>query len=420
MHELRMAACKTKAASVVVMILSLYMIIQEHIWAQITPYVTFSGTVELSNREILWEPKRPVALETVTFEALLKDYTKKLKDIQTSGLWRKNIVKPCDEEIHPGWACVESSCPRPQPTTPEDNLRSVLSTMSDLNHQHLSLMLGLFPEPPSGKRVMFVSAASKNHYHESQGLMRNLHQNVFPYISNYTFVYYDLGLLPEQRKKIEKHCRCEVRKFPQKYMPLRLQNLGCFAWKPFIIQANLPKTEILVWVDSCVRFWNKTVPHLLKDVERRGIVTFGSNYSVAQHTMKETVAYMKEDTCSLTPVPEDQGGFLLFHNEQWIREAVIKPWVACAMSSKCMCPRHSSHMKRCNVKVRKYNKCHRFDQSVINIILHKLFRGHGRSFYSPFNERPNVTFARGGNDDYFGELDRSSHIICKTLGISGC
>ncbi|XP_046583907.1 uncharacterized protein LOC124291052 isoform X2 [Haliotis rubra] len=382
-----MAGCRAKSASVLVMTLAVYVIIQEHIWAQITSYI--------------------IALQTVSFDSVLRDYTKKLKDLQAAGLWRQNIAKPCVEEKHPGNACVESSCPRPKPTTPEDNLRSVLSTMSDLNHQHLSLILGLFPDPPSGKRVMFVTAASSNHFHESQGLMKNLHQNVFPYISNYTFVYYDLGLWSWQRKQLEKHCRCEVRKFPQKYMPSRLQDLSCFTWKPIIIQANLPKTEILVWVDSCVRFWNKTAPYLLNDVERRGIITFGSNYSVGQHTMKETVAYMKEDTCSLAPVFEDQGGFLLFHNEQWIREAIVKPWVACAMSSNCMCPRHSRHMNRCNVNVRMYNKCHRYDQSAINIILHKLFRGHRSSLYSPFNERPNVTLERGGGDNYFGELERS-------------
>ncbi|XP_067664343.1 uncharacterized protein [Haliotis asinina] len=402
-----MAGCRAKSAFVLVMTLAVYVIIQEHIWAQITSYITFSDKVEVSRLENQRQPIRPVSLETVSFQSLLRDYTMKVKGMQAAGLWRHDIVKSCDEEIHPGYACVESSCPRPQPTTAEDNLRSVLSTISELDYQHLSLILGLFSDPPSNKRVMFVTAASSNHFRESQGLMRNLHQNVFPYISNYTFVYYDLGLLPWQRKQLEKHCRCEVRRFPQKYMPSRLQDLSCFTWKPIIIQANLPKTEILVWVDSCVRFWNKTAPYLLNDVERRGIITFGSNYSVGQHTMRETVAYMKEDACSLAPVSEDQGGFLLFHNELWIREAVVKPWVACAMSPNCMCPRHARHMNRCNVKVRMYNKCHRYDQSAINIILHKLFRGHRSSLYSPFNERPNVTLERGGRGGYFDELEKS-------------
>ncbi len=159
-------------------------------------------------------------------------------------------------------------------------------------------------------------------------------------------------------------------------------------------QGNLPKADILVWVDSSVRFWNKTMPQLLDDVERRGIITYADVHSVAQHTLKETMNYMKEDMCSLAPVAEDHGGFLLLHNELWIREAFIKPLVACAMSPKCMCPRNPMDVIICDTGIHKYNKCHRFDQSAINIILTKLFRDHKSSFHSPYNEYPNVTLAR--------------------------
>lgn len=97
---------------------------------------------------------------------------------------------------------MESHCPEPKHKTPEETLKSVMSTMSNLNDEHLSFLTGLFPDPPTHKRTMFVTAASSNHFGESQGLIRNLHQNVFPLINNYTFVYYDLGLLSWQRKQV--------------------------------------------------------------------------------------------------------------------------------------------------------------------------------------------------------------------------
>ncbi|XP_067667565.1 uncharacterized protein [Haliotis asinina] len=353
------------------------------------------GLFDLSHLEKPEGLIKPVPLQKVDFDVLLEDYTRKIQELQADGLWKENIVKPCEQmHHHPGLPCIEPSCPRPQPTTLEHNLRSVLSTMKDLNQKQMSLMLGLFPEPPSGKRVMFVTGASNNHYRESQILMRNLHENVFPFISNYTFVYYDLGLLPWQREKVMKDCRCELRRFPVKLMPPRLQDLRCYTWKPTIIQANLPKTDILVWVDTSIRFRNKTIPQLLDDTERRGIIRYAGEYSVGQHTLNVTMNYMKEDVCSLAPVSEAHAGFLMLHNERWIREAVVKPWVACAMSPECMCPRNPGEVLRCNTGIHKYHKCHRFDQSAISIIFTKLFRDHTSSFYSPYSEYPNVKIVR--------------------------
>ncbi|XP_067667366.1 uncharacterized protein [Haliotis asinina] len=372
-------------------VLLMFVVVEENTTGYLATCLYESQTIDFSH---LVGKVQPVPSEIVSFDELLREYTQKMADLQMAGLWKKTEVKTCEEEELASRPCLESLCPQRRPTTPEDNLRSVLSTVSELDHQHLSLIPGLFSDPPSNKRVMFVTAASSNHFCESQGLMRNLHQNVFPYIRNYTFVYYDLGLWPWQRNQVMRDCRCELRRFPVELMPPRLQNLRCYAWKSFIIQANLPKADILVWVDSSVRFWNKTMPQLLDDVEIRGIVTYADVHSVAQHSLKETMNYMKEDVCSLAPVAEDHGGFLLLHNERWIREAVIKPLVACAMSPKCMCPRYPPNVIVCDTDIRKYNKCHRFDQSAINIILAKLFRDHKGSFHSPYNEFPNVTLAR--------------------------
>ncbi|XP_071115123.1 uncharacterized protein [Haliotis cracherodii] len=349
-----------------------------------------------------------VPLKNVSFDVMLRNYEKKLHDLQTAGLWKVNDVKPCKKENQAGRACMESICREPKPATPEESLKNVLSTMSGLNTEDLRLLMGLFPEPPTGRRAMFVTAASSDHYNESQGLIRNLHQNVFPLIDNYTFVYYDLGLLAWQRQQLKKHCRCEVRSFPLEFMPSRLQNLKCYTWKPMIVQANLPKADILVWMDASVRFSNNVIKPLLDDVERRGMVIYPGGNSVAQHTLQVAMTYMKEDICSLAPVLEHQATFMVFRNELLIREAVVKPWVACAMSPNCMCPRDPHLDLHCNIYIHNYNKCHRFDQSAINIILTKLFRSHTSTFYSAYGMHPKVKLMRGQRDNYFHELERKS------------
>ncbi|XP_067675023.1 uncharacterized protein [Haliotis asinina] len=352
--------------------------------------------------------KVKVPLKNISFDVMLKDYKKKLNDLKTAGLWKANDVKQCENEKNPGKACKESSCPQPKPTSPIESLKSVLSTMSGLNHEDLSLLMGLFPEPHSGRRIMFVTAASSDHFDESQAHIKNLHQKVFPVTKNYTFVYYDLGLLSWQRKQLKKHCRCEVRSFPLKHMPWRVKNLMCYTWKPIIVQANLPKADILVWMDASVRFSNnKVINPLLHDVDKRGIVVYPGRYSVAQHTLQITMKYMKEDICSLAPLDEHQATFIAFKNELLIREAVVKPWVACALSPTCMCTRNPYLDLSCKVGMHNYNKCHRFDQSAISIILNKLFRGHTDTFSSPNAMAPKIDLRRGHRENYFHELERN-------------
>ncbi|XP_067676412.1 uncharacterized protein [Haliotis asinina] len=185
---------------------------------------------------VSWHDIRTARGESLRFAAILEGYAKKTRDLQRAGQWRNNHVKTCDKESFPGKACVRNDCPVPQATTLEENLRSVLSTMSERNLLDLDILMRRFQEPPTGKRTMFVTATSSNHFYESQALIRNLHRNVFPLINNYTFVLYDLGLAVSERTQMEKHCRCEVRSFPLEYMPSNLRDLKCFSWKPIIIQ----------------------------------------------------------------------------------------------------------------------------------------------------------------------------------------
>ncbi|XP_046360762.2 uncharacterized protein LOC124138249 isoform X2 [Haliotis rufescens] len=358
--------------------------------------------IDLSHLANIPEAIEPV-FANITFDELLIEHRKGSEDLQLAGQWRKDPAKPCEEESFAGGACVEASCPVLQSTTPEENLRSVLSTMSERKHKDLSLLMRLFPEPPTGKRTMFVTAASSNHFYEAQALIRNLHRNVFPLIDDYTFVFYDLGLMPWQREQMEKYCRCQVRSYPVEFLPSRLQNLKCYTWKAIIIQANLHKADILVWMDASVRFSNNVINSLLDDVEKRGLAMSSGYNSVAQHTLQITMNYMKENICTLAPVPELQATFIMFHNEQWIREAVVKPWAVCAMSADCMCPRNPERDIFCNVYIHKYNKCNRFDQSAMNIILAKLFRDHTSSFVSTYDDY--VAIMRDDAAYYFDELE---------------
>ncbi|XP_046560860.1 uncharacterized protein LOC124269856 [Haliotis rubra] len=361
--------------------------------------IDFSYLMELRERI------NPVPFETFEFEELLHDYKKKIKDLQQAGLWRTNPeLNSCDTEPVSGNPCVDTHCSPRQPEEAPQRLGRLLQTTNNLNVTLFSLLFGLFGVQKSGKRLVILTAASSDHFYESQGLIQSVHQNVVPEMDNFTLIYYDIGLEDWQREQLRKHCRCQIRRFPWNQMPVRLQNLRCYTWKAFIIQAHIRSADVIIWADAAVRFLKSSIGPLLQEVETKGIIIEDGTprYSVADHAKRTMFDYFGEKTCHYAQIIEKQPGFLVLKDERFVREVVLKPWVACAMSPRCMCPAHPETLIVCHTYMREYNKCHRFDQAAMNMILAKLFWGNDMSFVPT---RKYIDLRKEDKVYYFNELE---------------
>ncbi|XP_046565825.1 uncharacterized protein LOC124274501 [Haliotis rubra] len=322
--------------------------------------------------------------------------------MKDGGLWKANPpTGTCNNVSGTSTPCVDTNCIGNVITDPKESLSSVLNSMAHLDRDTLSEVTRLLKPNYTAKKVVFVTAASTNHFFESQAMIKNLHERVFPLLTNYSFVYYDLGLTTEQRSQVERFCRCEVRTFPLSAMPPRLQQLKCYTWKPLIINANLPTAEHLVWTDASVRFQGDSILTLLKELDIKGVTINRADWSIGQHTTKDMMNYFGERTCKFSHTVEPGAFFIMLKNDRFIRNAVVKPWVACALSPKCMCPDNHKSLLHCRGEIRKYSKCHRFDQSAIGIILVKLFRDHEISVTIPLKL---IKVRRGNKEKYFDAL----------------
>ncbi|XP_046339776.2 uncharacterized protein LOC124120914 [Haliotis rufescens] len=345
---------------------------------------------------------RPHDNEEVRFEDLFVDYTARIQTMKDGGLWKSNPpTKTCDKVTGTSTPCEDTKCVGNVTSDPKESLTNVLKSMADLDSDTLAEVTRLLQPSNTAKKVVFVTAASTNHFLESQALIKNLHENVFPLLTNYSFVYYDLGLTTEQRSKVERFCRCDVRTFPLWAMPPRLRKLTCYTWKPLIINANLPTAEKLVWADASVRFQGDSILTLLKELDVKGVAISRADWSIGQHTTPSMMDYFGEKNCKFSNIVEPGAFFIMFKNDRFIRHAVVKPWVACALSPNCMCPDKHEKLLHCRGEVRKYSKCHRFDQSAIGIILVKLFRGHEVSVTLPPKA---IRVRRGNKENYFDAL----------------
>ncbi|XP_067667576.1 uncharacterized protein [Haliotis asinina] len=361
--------------------------------------IDFSFLMELRERT------NPAPVETFEFDELLHEYKKKIQDVQQARLWRTNPkLNSCETEPVSGNPCVDTHCSPRHPEEVSHRLERLLQTTNNLNVTLFNLLFELFGVQKSGKRLVILTASSSDHYYESQGLIQSIHQNVVPEMDNLTLIYYDIGLEDWQREQLQKYCRCQVRRFPFELMPIRLKTLRCYTWKSFIIQAHIRSADVIIWTDAAVRFRKSSIGPLLQEVETKGIMLEDGTprYSVADHAQKIMFDYFGEKTCQYAQVIEKQPGFLVLKNERFVREIVLKPWVACAMNKKCMCPAHPETLIVCHTYVRKYNKCHRFDQAAINIILAKLFWGSEMSFVPT---RKYIDFRKEEKVYYFEQLE---------------
>ncbi|XP_005093483.2 uncharacterized protein LOC101856720 [Aplysia californica] len=335
------------------------------------------------------------------FQYLMDVYLSKYEDLRHKQVMKTYPVhRSCKDEKKPAVPCNDTECPTYLSTDQESNLKSVFPVTSDKRNP---LAEGAKKLPSSLLTV--VTAVSANHYLESQAMIETLHRYVFPKFQNISFYLYDLGLHPGQKAQMQRHCRCTVIEFPFSAMETNRSDIHCYTWKPLIVQAHLPQTDVLVWADSSVRFNDSATDQLFAPVLDTGfLITLSDRYGrpVAHNTASDTFRYFGMDPCSVANFQEMEASFMAFHNEPFIEHVLVSSWASCALDPLCMCPRGSLGMLHCDGGLRKYAKCHRFDQSAITLITLALFQNHYSTFF--FNHSY-FQINRGHKSKYFHFLE---------------
>ena len=133
-----------------------------------------------------------------------------------------------------------------------------------------------------------------------------------------------------------------------------------------------------MWVDSSIRLTeNRNIGRAFKKSRLNGIQCMQGEGTIAERTALETMLYLKQDPENLLQYTEVQGGFGIYSRSRFIIEAVINPWVLCALDNKCIWPRKASNLPHNCSKLKSHQRfsfCHRADQSVLGIILSHTFK----------------------------------------------
>ncbi|XP_046380009.2 uncharacterized protein LOC124151536 [Haliotis rufescens] len=254
------------------------------------------------------------------FTRLLKLYQLKMEALQKVTQKTKEPNSICTNSLPSDEECVDLNCVHTEPESLPARLHSVIDTMNSSNVETLNRIMQLkeLQVQPTGKRLLFITAASSNHYLEFQAMLKNFHETVAPNFSNYSLIFYDLGLTLQERAEVKKYCNCEVKTFPVLKMEYWMQKLTCYTWKPLIVQANIKAADILVWMDASVRLTMQGLMETLQDVQIQGMVIRKGHGSLAQHTDTRMMSYFNTTSCVYAPYKMSSGGFIFLHNEQFV------------------------------------------------------------------------------------------------------
>ena len=252
---------------------------------------------------------------------------------------------------------------------------------------------------------VIVTGASENHFPETQALFENIHLQVLPKYRNLKIIFYDLGLGYKSRHLLQKYCKCEVRTFPFHEYPIHVSKLSTYTWKPIIIQLVLKEFASVIWADASVRFTRPNLESFFFNSTDLGIKVYPGWGSIAQRTQLETFHYLGENPC-LFDVPEKEATVVFVKRSQFTLKYIIRPWVSCALATGCMAHPCSSLMFLCTTKSLEFGCCHRFDQSIIGIILTRLFHSQTERLHVNTSQ---IQCKRGHFSEYFYYLESRNH-----------
>lgn len=167
-----------------------------------------------------------------------------------------------------------------------------------------------------------------------------------------------------------------------------------------LFQANIKAADVLVWMDASVRLTKEGLKETLQDAQIQGIITPSGGGLMSRHIDTRMMNYFNTTACFYSQHKMLASGLIFLQNGQFVRDAVITPWAVCAVNRNCMCPENSQLF--CNMKIRRYGKCHRYDQAGLSMILSKLF---GNYMDSLRLKKLSYTFERGDKFEYFDYLE---------------
>ncbi|XP_045176370.1 uncharacterized protein LOC123536928 [Mercenaria mercenaria] len=224
------------------------------------------------------------------------------------------------------------------------------------------------------KEPVVITTGSSFYVSRIQGWLKHLIKDMKPKLK---IVIYDIGFTAQQREQICQHGQCEVKEFPFRQFPVFVEDcIPCTSWKPLAIQLALEEFGFVIWMDAAVFLMDGNLQAGIDSAKETGFAigheTYGvSTVDIASETAPETFRALGEDPCAFKNCTTISASLLFIQKSRYTYKYIMRPWVSCALTKSCIAGGRALQNK-CKFS-KNYRHCHRFAQSVLGIILNRLY-----------------------------------------------
>ncbi|KAE9548917.1 hypothetical protein FO519_007862 [Halicephalobus sp. NKZ332] len=190
-------------------------------------------------------------------------------------------------------------------------------------------------------------------------------------------IVYNIGLEPFQVEILQKICNVFVENFPFEKFPNYFKILNHYRWKPIVIAMALKKYGHIIYADTSVIFKSSSFLRIPSDFsffnEKRErspyLLHSSTGHTIYPVTMSSIYDYFPTDIEKMKSTPMYEAGLVtVFRTRRALK--LLKWYVLCALEKNCMVPSTTNPIHYCgSMKSSESPECHRFDQSVINVLL---------------------------------------------------
>ena len=196
----------------------------------------------------------------------------------------------------------------------------------------------------------------------------------------------DLGMWQSQADYMRRLRNVEVFAFPFESFPPHVRNLKTYAWKPLLVHMFLLQYEVVFYMDSSARLKCSLTHQLLDGLRNFPIRVQLNSFYDGSFTSDGTYEYLGVTRRRAGKCIQLDANRLLFRNSSFLYQKIMSHFVDCALHEECIAPPGSSpygcDMVKYYQRVQNIDKlevvenigCHRFDQSVLTVLLGREFQ----------------------------------------------
>lgn len=252
-------------------------------------------------------------------------------------------------------------------------------------------------------------------------------QNLASVLPTENLLIYDLGLSDVDLQTLSAFCntsttnkciilRIDLNKYPSYIMDDKLH-----LFRPILIKHALTRYHTVLFMSNKVRLragTSKILAEIRKLTEEKNHVTSLEikKLPITSNTHPRMFDYFDSDADSFLFVRQVTLDAVFFHQNRFLDEKILLPWLKCVLTPQCVIPIGTSNSNHCRFNKKpqyRYSGCHDYDESAFNVICGLTF-SFNEAKYAYTDGPDGPLFSKESLEDSIRILDNRKRNISET------